>query len=166
MFKEDFFADSFSKMGHQSNMKHFDIAYDCLKFFVDEEDIQLKSIELVEEYHAEYFACQMSHGDTDAMFALSGGAEGLLGLAGYIAEEEFEAIDEDSYDAICEFTNMVNGKFSGYLEDEDVEVDTLPPMCCENCHITANGKFCVLHMSINGNDLNLISVVDIIPYMS
>lgn len=161
---EDFFKQAYAKLGHRLNMKHLVFAYDCLKFYFDG-DIALTGIRSVDNYHADYFVCQMAHGDTDVLLGISGNVEAMLSLAGSIAEEQFDAVNEDSYDALCEFSNLVNGKFSTYLEGENYEMDMIPPMCCENCDISASGEFCVFTLRINDKELDIISVVDIIPYM-
>jgi hypothetical protein len=162
---EDFFKKAYAKLGHRLNMKHLVMAYDCLKFYADG-DIALTAIRNVEKYHADYFVCQMAHGDTDVLLGVSGNVHAMLCLAGKVAGEEFDTVDEDSYDALCEFANLVNGKFVTLLEEENYEMDMIPPMCCENCDISASGEFCVFTLRIKDMELDIISVVDLIPYMS
>ncbi|MGN0159868.1 MAG: chemotaxis protein CheX [Lachnospiraceae bacterium] len=162
---DKFFADAVSKIGHHRSIKHFIMAYNCIKFYADS-DISLSDIRIVDEYDADYFACQMSHGDTDVLFGLSGTQEAMLHLAECIAEESFTEINEDSYDVMCEFTNMVNGNFAGFLEEDDMEMEAVPPMCCQNCHVRASGNFCVLSLQIDGKSLEFVSIIDVIPYMS
>lgn len=163
--EDQFFENALSKIGHHRSIKHFIMAYNCIKFFADSE-ISLEDIRLVDEYDADYFACQMAHGDTDVLFGLSGSQEAMLHLAECVAEEEYTEIDEDSYDVMCEFTNMVNGNFTGFLEEEDMEMEAVPPMCCQNCHIKASGNFCVMTLKLDGKVLEFVSVIDVIPYMS
>lgn len=160
----NFFREALARLGHRRNIKHFVLTYDCLKRFV-KDDVILTSIKNVEEYKADYLACQMAHGDTDVMLGLSGNVDAMLYLAGHVAGEDFQSINEDSYDALCEFTNLANGKFAAFLEEEGMEMDVLPPMCCENCNISANGSFCVLTILVNNKELDIISVIDLIPYM-
>ena len=162
---QKFFRDAFAKLGNRRCIKHFAMTYECLKRFV-KDDIVLTAIKNVSEYKADYFACQMAHGDTDVMLGLSGNVDAMLYLASSIAGEEFTTINEDSYDAMCEFTNLANGQFAAFLEEEGMEMDVVPPMCCENCNITANGNFCVLTLLINDKELDIISVIDLIPYMT
>ncbi|MDD6573195.1 MAG: hypothetical protein PUF12_12500 [Thermoflexaceae bacterium] len=160
-----FFREALSKIGHYRNVKHFVLAYDCIRFFV-RENIILKKIYTAREYKADYFVCQMAHGDTDVMLGLSGNIEAMLYLAGCVAEEQFDVINEDAYDAMCEFVNLANGKYAAFLEEEGMDMDVVVPMCCENCQITANGNFCILTLLVNGKELDIISVVDLIPYMT
>lgn len=160
-----FFREAASKLGHHRNIKHFVLAYDCMKFFV-RENIVLKRIYNASEYQADYFACQMAHGDTDVMLGLSGNVDAMLYLAGCVAGERFDFVNEDAYDALCEFTNLANGKFAAFLEEEGMDMDVVPPMCCENCNISSNGNFCILTVLVNGKELDIISVIDLIPYMT
>lgn len=160
-----FFLQSMRAIGHERNIKHLAVAYDCLRHYVDAKEISLETIALTDSYNADYFACQMAHGDTQMLFGLSGSKHAMLNLAGSLASESYEDVNEDSYDAMCEFTNLVNGSYVGVLEGDDEEMDLVPPVCCENCHITTNGQFCVLSLLLDGEQLDMISVIDIIPYM-
>ncbi len=159
-----FFHEAFAKLGHKKSIKHLAMTYECLKHFV-KENMTITRIKNVREYQADYFACQMAHGDTDVMLGLSGSVDAMLYLAGCVAGEKFDGIDEDSYDALCEFANLANGKFSAFLEEEGMEMDVVPPMCCENCRITAEGNFCVMTLLIHDKELDIISVIDMIPYL-
>lgn len=159
-----FLMEAQERLGRRKSIRHFIVAYNCMKCYLDGEIIT-KEVSMVDSYDADYLACQMSHGDTDVFFGVSGQKDALLYLASCIAEEEFEEFNEDSYDALCEFANMVNGNFNVFLEQEDTEVEVVPPMCCGNCLITSHGKFCVLKMEVDGKELDLISVIDIVPYM-
>lgn len=163
--ENQFFQDALSEIGHRRSIKHFIMAYNCIRFFADSK-ISLEDIRLVNEYEADYFACQMSHGDTDVLFGLSGSQEAMLHLAECVADEKFTEINEESYDVMCEFNNMVNGNFAGFLEEEDIEMETMPPMCCQDCHIKASGTFCVMRLTLDGKELEFVSIIDVIPYMS
>ena len=153
LFKEgsgslELYKKALSDYGRARNMKHLAIGYE------------------LSSYHADFFACQMAHGDTDIMLGLSGDVKALLYLAGGFGREEYFEINEDSYDALCEVTNMINGKFAKMLEEEGVELEIVPPVCCENCDITTNGSFYVMCLEVNGSPMDIISVVDVIPYMT
>ncbi|MGN0512902.1 MAG: chemotaxis protein CheX [Lachnospiraceae bacterium] len=162
--EKEFFRNAYTQVGQKKNLLHLACAYYNFKK-IARRDVELKQIRKVNNFQTEFFACQMAEGDMDALFGVSANEDAMLLLAGYMARCPFDEIDEDSYDALCEFANLVNGKFVGYMEQDDVDLNPIPPMCCENCKITANGDFCILTISVDGKDLDFISVVDVIPYM-
>lgn len=161
----ELYKKSLSDFGRGRNVKHLAIAFEYVKALT-KGNVEFLEIKEVSSYKANYLACQMAHGDTDIMLGISGSEEAILDLAGCFAREKFTEINEDSYDSLCEVTNMANGKFAAMLEEEEIELEVVPPVCCENCSITANGNFCVLSLELNGNPMDIISVVDVIPYMN
>lgn len=154
----------FSEVRRVEYFKHLAIAYEYVKALT-KDNVVYKSIKEVSSYKADYLACQMAHGDTDIMLGISGNKEALLYLAGCYAREKFAEINEDSYDSLCEVTNMIDGMFAAILEDDGVELELVPPMCCENCNITANGNFYVMSLEVNGKQMDIISIADVIPYL-
>lgn len=165
--QKGFFEEAVHKLGNRRCVGHLAVACECLGFFM-EDAVSLVDIDMVNSFQTECFACQSVHGDTDIFFGISGSERAITYFAGRMTDEEYDGIDTDVYDALCEFTNLVNGRYITYVgnEDEDIQMDSLPPMCCENCNIRVNGSFCVLTVNIGGEELKLISVVDVIPYMS
>ncbi len=79
------------------------------------------------EYEFENLAIQTAAGDHSIQLGFSGNADSLLTIANRFAEEEFTEIDADSYDAICEFINCINGQYATKLSEDDIEIDMLPP---------------------------------------
>lgn len=170
LFKEgskslELYKKALSDYGRGRNMKHLAIAYEYVRTLTKDR-VAFLEVKEISSYHADYFACQMAHGDTDIMLGISGSVKGLLYLAGCFGREEFDEVCEDSYDSLCEVANMINGKFAAMLEEESVELEIVPPVCCENCDITSNGSFYVMCLEVNGNRMDIISVVDVIPYMT
>lgn len=155
----------FSEVKRVEYLKYLVIAYEYVKVLT-KDNVVFQSIREVSSYKADYLACQMAHGDMDIMLGISGNVEALLYLAGGYARETFAEINEDSYDSLCEITNMIDGMFAAILEDDSVELELVPPMCCENCNITANGNFYVMTLEVNGRQMDIISVVDMIPYLN
>ncbi|MDO5294574.1 MAG: chemotaxis protein CheX [bacterium] len=106
--------------------------------FIDPEIYITKSY-ITNEYAFENLAIQAAMGDHNIQLGFSGNQESLLQIANIFADEEFSAIDADSYDAICEFINCINGLYATKLSEDDIEIDMLPPyfysnqkMKCEN----------------------------------
>ena len=165
--QKEFFKEAVHNFGNRKGVGHLAVACECLGFFVDDA-VSLVGIDMVNSFQTECFACQAVHGDTDIFFGVSGSEKAIADFAGRMTDEEYSGIDADVYDALCEFTNLVNGRYVTYVgsEDEDIQMDSLPPMCCENCNIRVNGRLCVLTVNIGGEELKFISVVDVIPYMS
>ena len=55
------------RLGRRKSIRHFIVAYNCMKCYLDGEIIT-KEVSMVDSYDADYLACQMSHGDTDVFF--------------------------------------------------------------------------------------------------
>jgi CheY-specific phosphatase CheX len=155
----------FMKVNNKKYTEHFTMVISNIEKIVGSE-VMVCEISSRENYYAEHLACQMLHGDTDVLLGLSGDDEALLFLAGKFCNETFDKINEESYDALCEFTNCINGRFATLMEKDDVELDIETPMCCDCCSITSNAKFYIMKLNVSGKLLDIISVIDVIPYMS
>lgn len=155
----------FMNIYNRKYINHFAKVVENIEKIIGKEVI-IHEISGTDEYFAEHFACQMLHGDTDVLLGLSGSDESLLYLAGKFLKEPFDRIDEDSYDALCEVTNCINGNFAALLEQNEFELDIETPMCCDGCRISGNADFYVMKLSMDGHIMDIISVIDTIPYMS
>lgn len=155
----------FMRIHDRKYIQHFAMVIKNLEKFVSKE-IVICEIKGVSNYFVEHLACQMLHGDTDVLLGISGEDDALLYLAGKFSKMEFDKVDPDSYDALCELTNCINGNFATLLDEDLVEVEIEPPMCCDNCHIRSNAQFYVLKLRIDGKEVEIISVIDVIAYMS
>lgn len=80
-----------------------------------------------ENHVVEALVSQKIEGDREISTSLAGNDETLLTLACPFAEEIFDAVDEDSLDAVGEFLNYVNGIFATALSQKDVMLELLPP---------------------------------------
>lgn len=146
-------------------IKHFVTIIDNIEKITGKE-VMVELISPTYEFESDRFACQLLHGDTDVLLGFSGSDKSLLYIASSFAGEEFEDIDENSYDALCEFTNCANGRFATLIEKDDVELDIDPPMCCDNCKIKVDSKFYVMKIKVDDRILDIVSVIDDVPYMS
>ena len=123
-------------------------------------NVTIKKAYQVQEYSFGTLASQWMVGDHEIFVAFAGKDKELLKLANPFAKEEFTILDEDSFDAVCEFINCTNGLYATKLSDEDTYVDMTPPLSYTNMQITADKEFCVVPMILDGEQVDLIVAVD------
>lgn len=111
-------------------------------------------------YSSEHMAIQELKGEHAIFVSLAGNQNALLKVAIPYGKEEFETVDEDSYDAVCEFINCVNGLFASKLSHDNVDVDMLPPAFKDDAAITTENAFYVLPMTISGERIDLVLAID------
>ena len=107
----------------------------------------------------EHLATQAVKGDHSVLLSFAGNGTSLLSIANPFAKEEFDKIDEDSYDAVCEFINCINGLFASNLSKKNIEIDMEPPLFFDNSTIQAT-KVYKLPMTISGQSVELVSIFD------
>jgi hypothetical protein len=122
-------------------------------------EISFGSIEKVSEYSYENIATQVAKGDHLFLFAFAGNDTSLLSIASTFAKEEFEVVDADSFDSVCEFINCINGLYASKLSKEDVNIDMEPPLFYTNGMLKAD-SICKVPMTIAGSNVDLLVVVD------
>ncbi len=76
------------------------------------------------------------------------------------AREKFAKVDDDSFDAVCEFINCINGLFATERSHEDVELEILPPNFAQRQTLKAANGFFLVPLVLNGENIDLIAVVD------
>lgn len=111
-------------------------------------------------YSAGHMAIQELKGEHAIFVSLAGEGDALLKIAVPYGKEEFEAVDEDSYDAVCEFINCVNGLFASKLSHDNVDVDMLPPAFRDDAKLDTDSSFYVLPMTISGARIDLVLAID------
>jgi CheY-specific phosphatase CheX len=118
-------------------------------------------------YRFENLASQCLKGDHDILLGFAGKGNSLLTIATPYAnianpyeKEEFTEVDEDSLDAVCEFTNVINGLFASKLSYEDINIDMLPPITYNDNELVSEGEFYVVPLKINSSDIDLVISVD------
>lgn len=132
--------------------------------FIDPHVYVSKSV-VTNEYTCENLAIQSAIGDHNIQLGFSGRKDSLLQIANIFADEEFEDIDADSYDAICEFINCINGLFATRLSENDINVDMLPPFYYTNTTLKCNNLVVVtVHFSDYSFDL-ILSIDSPIEYL-
>lgn len=105
-------------------------------------------------------ALQKVHGDHEVMLAFAGEGDALLSIAVPYADEEFDSVDADAFDAVEEFINCINGLFASKLSREDVNIDMLPPEYYNQVTLSADAAFYMVPVSIDGKHVKLVVSID------
>ncbi|NLG04004.1 MAG: chemotaxis protein CheX [Clostridia bacterium] len=108
----------------------------------------------------EHLALQHSDGAHNICLGISGNGLSLLSIANPFAKERFEVIDDDSFDSVCEFINVINGLFASELSQSKVDIDMLPPVYYNQKSIKASDSFYVLPVYIKGSKVEIVIIVD------
>ena len=128
-------------------------------------DIYIENCYETKEYSFENLAIQSTTGDHIINLGLSGEEASLLQIANIFAGEEFLEIDADSYDAICEFINCINGSYAAKMSENDVQIDMLPPYFYSHHKLTCN-HLVVVTLKFNHYTFDLVlSIDDAIEYV-
>lgn len=122
------------------------------------------SVYTTSQYSAKHICLQCTYGDTNGFLILASNNDSLLPMACGYGQWDFTKMDEDSYDAICEFINCTNGLFASKLSKEGVEIDMKPP----EFHIDAKFTVCgadmiVIPTFINDKQFDIIIAKDVTP---
>ncbi|MBQ8147306.1 MAG: chemotaxis protein CheX [Lachnospiraceae bacterium] len=124
--------------------------------FIDT-DLRLEQTQRVNSYSAPFMASQELEGEFNFFVGFSGDKEAVLAAASTFGKEDFEQIDEDSLDAICEFINCNNGLYASKLSEDDIELELMPPMMyVKDTKIQTDGPMYTIPMYISGKKLELV----------
>jgi len=69
-------------------------------------------------------------------------------------------MDEEAFDSVCEFINCSNGLYASKIIAEDLHIDMTPPKFDKNKTMESDGNIYVVPIIINGNQTDLLIVVD------
>lgn len=108
------------------------------------------------EYSFGNLAFQHLKGHQNIFVGLGSKGNELLSVAEPFAKEKFNTLDEDSFDAVCEFINCSNGLYASKLSEEDIHIDMLPPLFDRNKKLVSREDIFVLPILINGGIVDLI----------
>ena len=120
----------------------------------------LKKAHTVNEYIFPSLAYQKLVGSHELFVGFAGNDPGLLTIARTFAKEDFETMDEDAFDSICEFINCSNGLYASKLSLEDIHIDMTPPSYSQNSTLVSDGDIYIVPVVINGKQLDLLVAVD------
>ncbi len=122
--------------------------------------IYMDKVYQTDRYPFQHLASQAVAGDHTMFLGISGDKDALLSIASPYAKEDFEAVDADSLDAVCEFINVVNGLYASALSNEGIAIDMMPPMTYSDLTIQSDQPFYVLPLYIMGTKVEIIIGID------
>lgn len=123
-------------------------------------DIIIKKITKVSEYSFGALSSQKMIGDHEFFIGIASAGNELTTIASPFAKEEFTEVDDDAFDAVCEFINCCNGLFASKLSHEDTQIDMTPPLYYSEKKLSTNGDIYVVPIIINGAQSDLLVAVD------
>ena len=97
--------------------------------------------------------------DHNIQIGLSGGEKNILHLANTFTSDNYETLNEYSYDAICEFINYITGMLAGELAEANITEDLLLPSCYEEVTLRSDYLF-VTPIHWPAHSLDLIIAID------
>lgn len=117
-------------------------------------------IEHVNTFDYRAFAGQRCEGDINTVigFAVKNDPDGFIQIANGYSKNGSYTLGLESYDAVGEFVNCIDGLFSSALSEENIEIEILPQFSYENQ--IAKGSAYVLPIYINGKEVSLYIAVD------
>jgi len=125
-------------------------------------DIIIEKAYEAKEYSFETLASQCLKGQHNIFVGFSAKDKDLLAIANPYAKEEFTKVDEDSYDAVCEFINCIDGLYASKLSHEGVDIDMLPPLSYSDQKLSTSGPIIVVPLMIGGKKIDLVISIDTI----
>ena len=127
--------------------------------FVDS-GIIFGNAEFIKSKRFQHLATQCVKGDHDIFIGFEGNDDALLSIAVPYTKEQFDEVDEDVYDAVCEFTNCINGLFASKLSYEGVNIDMLPPLFYTDAELVSEQGFYSIPLVVNQKNINLLISID------
>lgn len=118
-------------------------------------------MQLEKEYNIEAMGVQKLKGDHDLFVGLSGTGNHLLTVAESFAHETFEAVNEDAFDAICEFINCINGMFASNLSGRNIDLEMCLPCWYRNRILRSRKPFYVVPIYFTDARIDLVVAMDI-----
>lgn len=118
--------------------------------------IRIEKATIVSSLSARYIACQSTTGDYDGFLGFTCDDDSILTIASAYAKENFETVDEDALDSLCEFTNCVNGLYATELSYQNITIDMLPPEFYFNGTLEGKGDFLVIPLYVDSKKSNII----------
>ena len=117
-------------------------------------------IEHVSSFDYRAFAGQRCEGAINTVigFAVKNDEKAFLKIADGYSKNGSYSLGLESYDAVGEFVNCIDGLFSSAVSTEDIEIEILPQFSYENQ--IAKGSAYVLPIYINGSEVSLYIAVD------
>ncbi len=122
--------------------------------FVDNK-VRFERMEAVNTYTGKCIASQGFSGDYEIFIGLAGPGNKIIGEK--FGAEEFDEIDEDCLDAVCEFINVSNGLYASKLSEEEVKLNMMPPnMYVDVTTISSDGLMFVVPCFFKDEKVDII----------
>ena len=123
-------------------------------------DFYIGKLEHVKELSYKCLAGQKTVGAHNICLALAGAEDtaAFVKVASAFAGETYTAVDEDTYDAVCEFINCNSGLFAAEQSKKNVELNMEPVFAYENQQV--KGDVYALPIYIEDAELKLVIAVD------
>ena len=122
--------------------------------FVDNK-VRFERLESINTYTSKFIASQCFTGDYEIFIGICGEGDKIIGEA--FAKEEFEELDEDCLDSVCEFINVTNGLFASKLSEDNAKIDMLPPNMYTNITtISSEGLMFLMPCFIKGTRADIV----------
>lgn len=126
--------------------------------FIDNK-VRFERMERVHSYTSKFIASQCFTGDYELFIGICNTGTKPVGEA--FGKEEFEVLDEDCLDAVCEFINVNNGLFASKESQEEVVIDMLPPeMYTDVTTISSDGMMYVLPCYVKGERADIVMCME------
>lgn len=142
------------------------LSSDCISLFLRNivrfisNNIIIKKSYKVHDYSFGALASQRMLGQHEFFVGFAAKDKELLSIANPFGREEFTEMDEDSFDAVCEFINCTNGLYASKLSHADIHIDMAPPLFYSGKKISSKGDIYVIPVVIDGVQSDLIVVVN------
>lgn len=121
---------------------------------------RIKKVERPKEYSFSNLSFQEITGEQNFWLGFASRSNELLEVAVPFAQEEFEQMDDDSFDAVCEFINCINGLFASQLSYRDISLNMMPPGFAQNQKLKSEVELYVVPIVLNGKEIDLIAAVN------
>ncbi len=111
-------------------------------------DLYFEAPKRMKTFSAPHFSGQEMVGDKNFMLSFAGEERSLLFIAENYAGEKKPLLNADSYDSVCEFINCINGLLARRLDEEDIDVEMLPPKYKDDFTLYASDDMYVMPVRI------------------
>lgn len=123
-------------------------------------DFYIGKIQRMESLSYCHLAGQKSYGNDTIYLALAEESDegSFAKVASSFSGDAHDTVNEDTYDAVCEFINVNSGLFASELSKNEINLDMEPVFAYKNQTIT--GDFYALPIYLEGRKINLIIAVN------
>ena len=118
------------------------------------------NMSVVNSILVDYYAEQNLVGDFHISLVFCGEGENLIPIANTFAGENFDQIDEDTLDAVCEFINCVNGLYATSLSYRNIDVNMEPPQFDMNSKKIMGKEIYIVPIYLKNTSLQVAIVIN------